>query len=125
MKLKDYIKQIEQFYRDNNVQIDPAPHISINDDVCSRFDPFIPTGNYDPSTNTITLFVYNRHVKDILRTFCHELYHRSQHLSNSDDFDKLDKSGSLSQNSDLEKLEGDAYYHGNLLFRKWTETFTM
>ena len=92
MKLKDYIKQIEQFYRDNNVQIDPAPHISINDDVCSRFDPFIPTGNYDPSTNTITLFVYNRHVKDILRTFCHELYHRSQHLNHTVDFDKLDKS---------------------------------
>ena len=43
MKLKDYIKQIEQFYRENNVQIDPAPSININDDV--SFIIMVPLNN--------------------------------------------------------------------------------
>lgn len=44
-------------------------------------DPFISTGNYNPETNIITLYVKNRHLKDILRTFCHELIHHNQNIT--------------------------------------------
>lgn len=33
----------------------------------------------------------------------------------------INKAGSLQENDELSRLEGDAYSRGNILFRKWTE----
>jgi len=88
------------------------------------FDPFISTGNYNPQTNTITLFVHQRHLKDILRTLCHELVHHNQNLTDPEGFAAVNKGGTLSENGELEEIEADAYRRGNVLFRKWTETHT-
>jgi len=85
------------------------------------FDPFIPTGNYNPKTNVITLYVKNRQLKDILRTLSHELIHHNQYLTNPGEFMRINKSGNLKDNIELEKIEADAYTRGNVLFRKWTE----
>lgn len=41
-------------------------------------DPFAPTGQYDPRTSTIVVFVQGRHPKDILRSLSHELSHHHQ-----------------------------------------------
>ena len=58
-------------------------------------------------------------MKDILRSYCHELFHHAQKVSGKG-FGNT--SGNLSENPELEKLEGEAYLNGNILFRKWTET---
>lgn len=39
---------------------------------------FAPTGQYDPSSNSVTIFIKNRHPKDILRSLAHELVHHLQ-----------------------------------------------
>jgi hypothetical protein len=41
-------------------------------------DPFAPTGQYDPRTSTVVVFVQGRHPKDILRSLSHELTHHHQ-----------------------------------------------
>lgn len=87
-------------------------------------DPLISTGNYSAQENTITLFVNNRQLKDILRSFCHELIHHNQRLSYGDErFMAINVHGNLVDNSDLEELEADAYLRGNIMFRKWTEQY--
>lgn len=119
-RFQDYINEINQFFRDNGQQIDPVPSIKIDETEQDRFDPYIKTANYDPKTNTITLFVSNRHVKDILRSYSHELFHHVQNISGENGFE--DVGGNLSENPGLEEIEGNAYLNGNILFRKWTES---
>lgn len=122
--LKEYIQSIEDFYRINGVEIDPLPEITLDSSDQGYDNPFIKTGYYDPSANRIVLFIKDRHLKDVLRSFCHELIHRNQNLVSHEEFEMLDKEGSLEENPELEVLEGDAYYRGNLMFRKWTEVYT-
>ena len=38
-------------------------------------------------------------------------------------FENIDLSGKLNENKELENLEAEAYQLGNLMFRKWTETY--
>lgn len=120
---KDYISEIEDFYRGNGVEIDPVPEVVVDRKQVDMYDPFIPTGHYEPGSSTIVLHVGGRHLKDILRSFCHELVHHSQNVtgmfSQDDDFN-----GSLTENERLNRIEEDAYMRGNTLFRKWTETYT-
>ena len=122
MNFNDYINDIYDFFRTSGVQIDPIPSIKIDTTKVGLLDPFIRTGNYNTQTNVITLFVNNRQLKDILRSFCHELIHHNQNITNPEQFSKINKTGNLSDNSELEALESDAYTRGNILFRKWTET---
>ena len=126
MKLfKDYIEEIENFYRDNGVEIDPIPSVKLDKTEQDEFDPFIKTAHYNPENSTITLFINNRHLKDILRSFCHELIHHNQKLRYGDlEFMKINKSGKLNENDQLNQLESEAYQKGNLMFRNWTEKYT-
>ncbi len=71
----------------------------------------------------VVLFVDNRHIKDILRSYCHEMVHHSQCLDNEDYVKRVfaGPQDNLDDNPELEEIEGDAYLRGNLLFRKFTE----
>ena len=120
-KFQDYIDQINQFFIEQGVKIEPIPQVKLLRGSGNRFDPFIPTGNYSGEDMTITLYIGNRHVKDILRSYCHELIHHNQNLKDPEKFASLNKAGNLVENSALEKFESDAYKRGNILFRRWTE----
>jgi len=81
------------------------------------------TAYYDPNDLTIVLYISNRHPKDILRSFAHELIHHVQnergdlHLGNSSDpqYAQNDKH--------LRKMEKEAYLQGNLLMRDFEDNF--
>lgn len=122
-KLHSSIDSIFDFFRNNDVKIDPLPKICITFEKNETTDPFIPTGCYDGEDKKITLCCSNRHIKDILRTFCHELMHHNQNLLNPENFKRLNKIGKLCDNADLSDMESDAYARGNVMFRKWTESF--
>jgi hypothetical protein len=124
MKFLDYVTEIEDFFRSNGVQVDPVPQVKVDYTQRDVFDPFVPTGNYNPTNNTITIFVNNRQLKDILRSFCHELIHHNQNITNPEGFKQMNMNGTLQENDELTKIESDAYNRGNILFRKWTETHT-
>ena len=81
------------------------------------------TAYYDPSELTIVLYTSNRHPKDILRSFAHELIHHVQnergdlHLGDSSD-------PQYAQNDEhLRKMEKEAYLQGNLLMRDFEDNF--
>lgn len=77
-----------------------------------------------PSSKTVILYTDNRHLKDIVRSYCHELVHHMQNLDNPDYFRRVAaNSTSVVGDKQLEEIEGDAYLRGNLLLRKFTEYF--
>ena len=122
-ELAPYIAELEEWFRDRDVQIDPLPEI-IFDDSNSPTDIFTPTGFYDYEAKTITVYVNGRHIKDIMRTISHELVHHSQNLADGSLGDH-DLTGSIYTNQVLRDVESDAYLRGNTLFREWTEQHTI
>ena len=114
---KKYFKPIAEFMREDGLNVYPYPKIKLN------WEPqdglFIKTGYYEPETKTIVIFCDDRHPKDILRTFCHEMIHHSQNLDGVDlNFSSEDD---VKDNERLEEIESEAYLKGNVYFRKWTE----
>lgn len=65
----------------------------------------------------MVLFIDGRHIKDILRTFCHEMVHRHQNIVNPQQFMDSEGDVPLAKAPKLRKIEGEAYLKGNLLFR--------
>lgn len=123
--LKFWIGRIVRYMRTlPDFRIDPLPTVNFLDEEGDPDDILTPTGNYDYSTRTINLYTCNRHVKDVLRSFCHEMVHHHQYLDNPGYFPRVDKSGPVSENAELRELESEAYMLGNLYFRQFTETFT-
>ena len=114
---KKYFKPIAEFMRKDGLNIYPYPKVKL--DWAEQDGLFIKTGYYEPESKTIVIFCDNRHPKDILRTFCHEMIHHSQNLDGKDlTFSSNDD---VKDNERLEKIEAEAYLKGNIYFRKWTE----
>jgi hypothetical protein len=76
-------------------------------------DPFGKTAYYDPNKMQITIFVDKRHVKDMLRSFSHELVHHAQNcrgeFSGNDDVEP----GYAQRDPHMRRMEGEAYLLGN------------
>jgi hypothetical protein len=81
------------------------------------------TAYYDPNDLTIVLYTSNRHPKDILRSFAHELIHHVQ--NERGDLNLGDSSDpQYVQNDDhLRKMEMEAYLEGNMLMRDFEDNF--
>ena len=76
------------------------------------------TAYYDPDNSIISLYTHNRHPKDILRSYAHEMIHHKQNLEG-----RLNNINTTNTNEDgnLLGLEKEAYEKGNILFRNWED----
>ena len=81
------------------------------------------TAYYDPEGLKIVLYVDDRHPKDILRSFSHELVHHAQNCRGEFD-DHMELSAGYAQNNKhMRKQEAEAYLLGNgFLFRDFEDT---
>lgn len=80
------------------------------------------TGFYDPQKEEVHVFITNRHPKDILRSFAHEMLHHIQGCEGMADQDKLHGTSDpnyLIHDEYLKGLEADAFERGNVCFREW------
>ncbi len=114
---KDAFKQIADFMKSKGLNVYPFPSIELKWD--EQDGLFIKTGYYLPSEKKVVLFCKDRHPKDILRSYAHEMIHHMQNL-NGDDLN-FTSEDDVKDNEKLEKLESEAYLKGNIYFRKWTE----
>lgn len=114
---KDAFKPIANFMKNEGLNVYPFPSIELKWD--EQDGLFIKTGYYLPSEKKIVLFCKDRHPKDILRSYAHEMIHHMQNL-NGDDLN-FTSEDDVKDNDKLEKLESEAYLKGNIYFRKWTE----
>ena len=77
------------------------------------------TAYYDPENRVIVLYVTNRHPKDILRSFSHELVHHSQNCRG--DLDDMTTQGHYAKDGKGREIEEEAYLQGNLNLRDYED----
>jgi len=105
-------------YMMDHINIEPLPDlIFIEDDTKNAKDLLGKTAHYNPENKSITLYTLNRHPKDILRSYSHEMIHHKQNLEGK----LTDIQGqNINEDEYLKELEREAYEYGNgLLFRGW------
>ena len=110
----DAFKPIANFMKNEGLNVYPFPDIELNWD--EQDGLFIKTGYYLPGEKKVVLFCKDRHPKDILRSYAHEMIHHMQNL-NGDDLN-FSSEDDVKDNDKLEKLESEAYLKGNIYFRK-------
>ena len=114
-----------ELYKDakDKFNIKEAPKVFLRKDKENAKKLFGRTAYYDPNESTIVVFITNRHPKDVLRSYCHELIHHVQNERGD-----LMKGGSLSpkyaqEDEHMRKMESEAYLKGNLLLRDFEDNF--
>ncbi len=118
--LQDSITSFAQYMEDSGMQIAPPPRVEfVNDDVENAENLLGKTAYYNPEENVIVLYTLGRHPKDILRSFAHEMIHHIQNLEG-----RLGGINTTNTNEDdyLDQIEREAYEHGNMTFRNWTDS---
>ena len=121
----EYKQKFGELYRDakNKFNIQQAPKLHLKQDKENAEKIFGSTAHYDPQEQTIVIFITNRHPKDILRSFCHELIH---HVQNERGDLKMGDASSPTYAQDdehMRKMEMEAYLEGNLLLRDHEDQF--
>lgn len=114
-----------ELYKDakDKFNIKKAPKLFLRKDEENAKKLFGRTAYYDPNESTIVVFITNRHPKDILRSYCHELIHHVQ--NERGDLMKGDRSSPKYAQEDkhMRKMEKEAYLEGNLLLRDFEDNF--
>jgi hypothetical protein len=113
-----YMASILEYMIDEGMKITPLPEVKIKEDIAEAADFFGKTAYYDPNENTIMLYTQNRHPKDVMRSFTHEMIHHIQNLEG-----RLTEIGTSNTNEDdnLLEIEKEAYLQGNITFRNWED----
>ena len=100
-----------------------APKLVLKNDIENAQQIFGRTAYYDPNNSLIVVFITNRHPKDILRSFCHELIHHVQN-ERGDLITGDTLSPTYAQDDEhMRKMEMEAYLKGNLLLRDFEDNF--
>lgn len=120
--LKQELQKLYSYLK-NELKIKEDPRVFFNTDDINADKIFGKTGFYNPQTKEIHLFIKNRHIKDILRSFAHEIIHHQQNLQGRmpPQEEKNLKSHYFLEDKYLRELEAEAYEKGNMLFRQYTE----
>lgn len=122
--MKKYIKEYYNYAKEY-LKIDKAPKLKFVEDEKNADDFLGKTGYYNPENMTIHLYVTNRHPKDIVRSFAHELIHHYQNLNEKLPKEILHKTQEIdyaSKDMHLRDMEREAFEKGNMMFRDWTDS---
>ena len=118
---KKHIASLTKKMVEDGLTVQPLPKVIFKNDEAEAEDFFGKTAYYEPSSQTIVLYVKDRHPKDIVRSFAHEMIHHIQNLEG-----RLGNITTTNTNEDdaLLDLEKEAYLDGNITFRNWTDSLT-
>jgi len=120
MDFKSALASLTKYMMDQGLNISPLPKLKIiNSDVKNAENILGKTAYYNPNECSITLYTLNRHPKDVLRSYSHEMIHRIQ-----DNEGRLNNVNTTNTNEDsnLQELEKEAYLNGNIIFRNWEDS---
>jgi hypothetical protein len=110
---------LSRYMIDNGMNIQPLPKIKvIKDDKQNASNLLGKTAYYNPVEKSITLYTMDRHPKDVLRSFAHEMIHHEQNLDG-----RLNNINTTNTNEsgDLPEIEREAYEKGNMMLRNWED----
>tara|TARA_R100000406_G_scaffold70019_1_gene50348 strand:- start:563 stop:1360 length:798 start_codon:yes stop_codon:yes gene_type:complete len=113
---------IQKFYphAKKKLGFDHPVRVIMRQDAENAKDSLGKTAYYDPAEKLIVLYVTNRHPKDVLRSFSHELVHHAQNCRG--DLDGLSTDGHYAKDGKEREIEAEAYLLGNgFLVRDWED----
>jgi hypothetical protein len=116
------IKSLTEYMLDKGMNIRPLPKVKFVDNDAENAQNFFgKTAYYDPNNRVIVLYTMNRHPKDVMRSYAHEMIHHEQNCNG-----KLQNITTQNTNEEgnLSEIEREAYEKGNMAFRNWTDTLT-
>jgi len=100
-------------YAKKRLGFDKPVGVNLVSDPKNAKNPFGKTAYYNPQDMEITIFVDGRHVKDILRSFSHELVHHTQNCRGDLNHSNDNAPGYAQRDPHMRKMEGEAYLLGN------------
>jgi hypothetical protein len=118
--LQKGILYLSKYMIDNGMNIKPLPKIKmVKNDKQNASDLLGKTAFYNPNDKSITLYIMDRHPKDILRSFSHEMVHHMQNLEG-----RLNniQTTNTNEDSNLPEIEREAYEKGNMILRNWEDS---
>ena len=121
--LKQLVKNFYPFAK-NRLKFNKPVDLFFKPDFRNAQNPLGKTAYYDPESLSITIYTANRHPKDILRSFSHELVHHAQNCRGEFNEDRMSGEigeGYAQKNEHLREMEREAYERGNLCFRDWED----
>ena len=101
---------------------DRPPKLFLRQDQQNAANPMGKTGFYDPQNESITLYITDRHPKDIMRSLAHELMHHTQKCNG--EFDKvtnMGEQGYAQADPHMRSMEIQAY-QASIVFRDWEDS---
>lgn len=124
-------------YLQKELQLKTVPKVKLVSDDKNAEKVLGKTAYYDPDEKLVVLYTTNRHQKDVLRSFAHEIIHHWQHENeklqtfSKDPGTKKESRGEgprptqdpqYAQNNPwLRQMEKQAYLLGNICFRDWED----
>jgi hypothetical protein len=113
-------------YLREELKFKTIPKIHLLEDETNAKKLLGKTGYYDYTTTKICLYMTDRHPKDILRSFAHEVIHHWQNenrqLDKSNKKEGVNTDPQYAQNDPwMRQMEKQAYLLGNMLFRDWED----
>jgi len=124
--MQDLKKHVASFFPFAQKQLGfkRPPKLFFVNDKQNAGDALGKTAYYEPETETIKIYVTNRHPKDVLRSFSHELVHHAQNCRGDFDNDTVTEEGYAQSDPHLREMEREAYEKGNMIFRDYCDDLT-
>ena len=98
------------------------PRLFLRSDAQNASDMLGRTAQYNPTENTVVIYVTDRHPKDILRSLTHELVHHTQNGRGDFKNGCGTEPGYAQNDVHMREMEREAYESGNLCFRDWEDS---
>ena len=121
----DFKGALKELYKDakEKYNIQKAPKVILRQDENNAKKMFGRTAFYSPSEQKIVLFITNRHPKDILRSYCHEMIHHIQNERGDLEMGDASNPKYTQEDKHMRKMEMEAYLKGNMLLRDFEDNF--
>ena len=123
MENKQNIKDlIQKFYphAKEKLGFDHPVRVIMRQDAENAQQSLGKTAYYDPAEKLIVLYVTDRHPKDVLRSFSHELVHHAQNCRG--ELDDLSTDAHYAKDGKGREIEEEAYLQGNLNLRDYEDS---
>ena len=122
MKFRQAFKELYQDAK-QKYNIQKAPKLILRQDEKNAKKLFGRTAYYNSGTSEIVVFITNRHPKDILRSFCHEMIHHVQHERGDLEMGNASDPKYAQEDKHMRRMEMEAYLKGNMLLRDFEDNF--
>ena len=122
MELKEALIEIYKNLKER-LGIEKDPKLILKNDEENSKNIFGKTAYYAPNSETVVLYITNRHPKDICRSFAHELIHHHQNERGDLDLGDASSPNYAQEDGHMRKMEMEAYLKGNIMFRDFEDNY--